>query len=329
MMHWTDQVQGDALSHGSGAPVATPSVDWARYLDTDTGDIYVYPPGGPWVQEQSGGGGVSDHGDLDGLADDDHPHYVAKAILDAKGDLVAASAADTPAKLTVGANDTVLMADSGQSTGLKWVPSQTPSTQAFGDAAAEGTADTYARGDHKHAMPAVGTAHQYLGYNTVGGSQENVTNLRVYLKQIIVPAGGGLIASIGAHLINATDHAFGMTTGVWSDSGGTPDLLLFSAGSGIANATGGTGILHLYLATAATPTYAASWVHMPCGLYVPAGTYWVGCQFHKPAGTLNLYYDDSGSDVYWTAGGMYLSHGPRFSNTVSSNRYSIRASLIQ
>lgn len=33
----------------------------------------------------------------------------------------------------------------------------TPSTQAFGDATAVGTADTLARGDHKHAMPALGT----------------------------------------------------------------------------------------------------------------------------------------------------------------------------
>lgn len=80
-----------------------------------------------------------------------------KTILDAKGDIIAASAADTPAKVTVGANDTILMADSSQSAGLKWVASQTPSTQAFGDAAAEGTADTYARGDHKHAMPSDGS----------------------------------------------------------------------------------------------------------------------------------------------------------------------------
>lgn len=75
-------------------------------------------------------------------------------IWDAKGDLAAGTAADTAAKLTVGANDTVLMADSGQTAGLKWVASGTPSTQAFGDSAAEGTTDGYARTDHKHAMPA-------------------------------------------------------------------------------------------------------------------------------------------------------------------------------
>jgi hypothetical protein len=41
-------------------------------------------------------------------------------ILDAKGDLISATAADTPARLAVGANDTVLTADSSTSTGLKW-----------------------------------------------------------------------------------------------------------------------------------------------------------------------------------------------------------------
>ena len=39
---------------------------------------------------------------------------------DAKGDLVAGTGADTFAKLTVGANDTILTADSSTATGLKW-----------------------------------------------------------------------------------------------------------------------------------------------------------------------------------------------------------------
>jgi len=45
---------------------------------------------------------------------------VNKTIVDAKGDLIAASAADTVSRLAVGANDTVLTADSTAATGMKW-----------------------------------------------------------------------------------------------------------------------------------------------------------------------------------------------------------------
>jgi len=45
---------------------------------------------------------------------------IAKTIVDAKGDIIAATAADAVSRLAVGANDTVLTADSTTATGLKW-----------------------------------------------------------------------------------------------------------------------------------------------------------------------------------------------------------------
>lgn len=45
---------------------------------------------------------------------------IAKSIVDAKGDIIAATAADTVSRLAVGANNTVLTADSTAATGLKW-----------------------------------------------------------------------------------------------------------------------------------------------------------------------------------------------------------------
>ena len=45
---------------------------------------------------------------------------IAKTIVDAKGDIIAATAADAVSRLVVGANATVLTADSATATGLKW-----------------------------------------------------------------------------------------------------------------------------------------------------------------------------------------------------------------
>lgn len=45
---------------------------------------------------------------------------IPETILDAKGDIIAATAADTASRLAVGSNDQVLTADSTTATGLKW-----------------------------------------------------------------------------------------------------------------------------------------------------------------------------------------------------------------
>lgn len=45
---------------------------------------------------------------------------IQEGLIDAKGDIISATAADSPARLAVGSNDQVLTADSSTSTGLKW-----------------------------------------------------------------------------------------------------------------------------------------------------------------------------------------------------------------
>jgi hypothetical protein len=56
---------------------------------------------------------------------------VPKSIVDAKGDLIAGTAADTTARLAVGANDLLLTAASGEATGLKYTGGWTSYTPTF------------------------------------------------------------------------------------------------------------------------------------------------------------------------------------------------------
>lgn len=52
----------------------------------------------------------------------DDANAIQNAIVDAKGDLIAATANDTPARLAVGSNGDTLVADSAATTGLRWQP---------------------------------------------------------------------------------------------------------------------------------------------------------------------------------------------------------------
>jgi hypothetical protein len=60
--------------------------------------------------------------DFSWVAQDDS-NAIQNDIVDAKGDLIAATAADTPARLAVGTNGQVLTADSTEATGMKWAAS--------------------------------------------------------------------------------------------------------------------------------------------------------------------------------------------------------------
>jgi hypothetical protein len=75
---------------------------------------------------------------------------ISNTVFDAKGDLIAATAADTVGKLSVGTNGQYLQADSSTATGLKWstvdaLPSQTGNSGKYlttnGSTASWGTID--------------------------------------------------------------------------------------------------------------------------------------------------------------------------------------------
>ena len=62
----------------------------------------------------------------------DDANAIQNTIVDAKGDLIGATAADTPARLAVGTNGQVLTADSTAATGLAWATASSGSSNVAG-----------------------------------------------------------------------------------------------------------------------------------------------------------------------------------------------------
>ncbi len=92
----------DHLTKGvfASRPAANAVPQGSLYSATDTGVLYQSDGVSVWSVYTSTG--------------------IPATLLDAKGDLIAASAADVAAKLTVGANTKYLVADSSQTAGLKY-----------------------------------------------------------------------------------------------------------------------------------------------------------------------------------------------------------------
>jgi hypothetical protein len=132
---------------------------------------------------------------------------IAKTIVDAKGDIIAATAADTVSRLAVGANNTVLTADSSTATGLKWgTPAgydpnyeliNTGGTSLSGTTTTisgiSGKKDLFIRLDN--VSSATGTTNPYVRFNSdstqkyyYAQDQDITTDVRDAIRTVTVPA---------------------------------------------------------------------------------------------------------------------------------------------
>lgn len=114
---------------------------------------------------------------------------IAKSIVDSKGDLIAATAADTVARLAVGANGTVLTADSAEATGLKWATAAAGGlTQlATGSLTGASVSITGISGSYKNLqlvvrdwLPATANVGIALRYNGDSGANTHDSYLNTY-----------------------------------------------------------------------------------------------------------------------------------------------------
>jgi len=97
---------------------------------------------------------------------------IGKTIVDAKGDIIAATAADAVSRLAVGANDTILTADSTTATGLKWAA---PAASTIGCSLfQQGVSFAYTSGAQA-ALPFANEAFDSQNYHSTSTNTSRIT----------------------------------------------------------------------------------------------------------------------------------------------------------
>lgn len=115
-MAWHDELVGaDAIHDIMFVQSSDPGAVGAYKFWLDTTGGAALQSGAILKQRNAGDSAWTTRADLSSLV-----AGIAATIVDAKGDLIAATAADTVARLAVGSNNMTLVADSGESTGLKY-----------------------------------------------------------------------------------------------------------------------------------------------------------------------------------------------------------------
>lgn len=138
----------------------------------------------------------------------DDSNAIQNTIVDAKGDIITATAADVPARLPIGSNGQVLKVNTATSTGLEWATDNSGMTNPMTT-----TGDTiYSSSGSTPARLGIGSSGQVL---TVSGG----------LPSWQTPAGGGMT-------LLATTTLSGTSTTISSISGSYKNILMIFRGVG-------------------------------------------------------------------------------------------------
>jgi len=143
---------------------------------------------------------------------------IQPTIFDAKADLLTATAADTPARLAVGANDTVLTADSSTATGLKWA-----APAASGSYTLINTGGTTLTGSSVTVSSIPGTYRDLYILATNYDPVNDDEQLRFYVNSDNGTKYGNNFASTGALTFNTTSARL-----VYAQDNGTSNALGYS-----------------------------------------------------------------------------------------------------
>ena len=239
----------------------------------------------------------------------DDANAIQNAIVDAKGDLIAASAADTPARLAVGNDGETLVADSSTSTGLRYTAG-TVQANPFLNSASQiwqrGTSISYANNEKKYG-PDRWEVGSYNGSGTVSRQATgDTTNLPFIQYCTRFQRTAGQTATGGNFLVNTFETInsipfTGKTITVsyyarkGADLSGTfTPVLVYGTGTDQNPLTGMTGQTTLYN-TAATLT--TTWQRFTFTVSVATSSTQLAFYFqHTASGTAstNDYFEVTG-----------------------------------
>jgi hypothetical protein len=133
----------------------------------------------------------------------DDPNAIQNTIVDAKGDLITATAADTPARLAVGSNGDTLVADSAQTTGLRY----NPPVGSLANPVINGAFDIWQRGTSSTTVGAY-VADRWWNGNLTGATYSrqttsDTTNLPNIQYCLRIQRNSGVTATDGCNAIQS------------------------------------------------------------------------------------------------------------------------------
>lgn len=169
-----------------------------------------------------------------------------------------------------------------------------------------------------------GITHAYVGYDTVGGSWESLTALRVYAKKVTL-AAACVMTDIEAYVQMTNTGSVvggGLVYLLFDDAAGSPDKIIHRSDTGRADS------LLMDSINGAGGVSRPRWLGGSVGRYLAAGDYWIACVSLDVGDGLQMAYDGSGADRYYNTAGTWYTDWGFYTPTTTTNKYSLRAGTI-